>query len=184
MLIKSILVILVIVLLFLYLFREPQLNISYSQNSIISPAYGKVYKIQKINNYICISIILTIFDVHFQYVPCNGYVNNITYDKSGIFNIVYSDYDKTRYNEKMIYEIKSKFGKVFVYQIAGYFFRRVIPYLKKNTYVNKGDKLGLITFGSRVDICLPSKNLNLLIHENQYIKGGDTIGLYIKIPET
>jgi phosphatidylserine decarboxylase len=147
-------------------------------NIITSPSYGKIYKIQKKENYICISIILTIFDVHFQYVPCTGYVRKITYDNNGIFNIILNDYNKTRYNEKMIYEIESKNGKIFVYQIAGFFFRRIVPYLKENTYVSKGDKLGLITFGSRVDIFLPSKNFTLNITENQKIKGGQELGYY------
>ena len=78
----------------------------------------------------------------------------------------------------MIYEIESKNGKIFVYQIAGFFFRRIVSYLKENTYVNKGDNLGLITFGSRVDICLPSKKFNLNITKNQKIKGGQILGYY------
>ena len=163
----------------LFLFREPILTISSRDNIITSPAYGKIYKIQKKNNYIYISIILTIFDVHFQYVPCDGYVRKITYDNNGIFNIVLNDYRKSRYNEKMIYEIESKHGKIFVYQIAGFFFRRTISYINENTYVSKGDKLGLITFGSRVDICFPSTNFKLNIIENQSVKGGQELGYYL-----
>lgn len=174
-----ILFLIVFLIIFLFLFREPLFIVSNRDNNIItSPSYGKIYKIQKKENYICISIILTIFDVHFQYVPCNGYVRKITYDNNGIFNIILNDYNKTRYNEKIIYEIESKNGKIYVYQIAGFFFRRIVPYLKEKTYVSKGDKLGLITFGSRVDICLPSKNFTLNIAENQKIKGGQELGYY------
>jgi len=160
------------------LFREPPINISRYDNNIISPAYGKIYKIHTIDNHVCISIILTVFDVHFQYVPCDGFVNKITYDKNGIFNIVYSDYDKTRLNEKMIYEIKTRNGTVFVYQISGFFFRRILSFLKEKQKVEKGNKLGLITFGSRVDICLPLKNLTLTVSEGDYVHGGETIGFY------
>lgn len=174
-----IILILILCLIFLFLFREPIIKILPRKNSVISPAYGKIYKIQQHQNYICISIILTIFDVHFQYVPYDGYISKIKYDNNGIFNIIFNDYIKTRYNEKMIYEINSKNGKIIVYQIAGYFFRRIVSCLKENTFVSKGDKLGLITFGSRVDICLPAKDLKLIIQENQEVKGGQDLGYYI-----
>ena len=168
----------IVIFSILFLFRKPLLNISDNNNNIIiSPAYGKIYKIQKKEKYICISIILTIFDVHYQYVPCNGYIRKIIYDNNGIFNIILNN-NKTRFNEKIIYEIESKNGKIFVYQIAGFFFRRIVTYVKENTYVSKGDNLGLIKFGSRVDICIPSKKFNLNIKENQKIKGGQILGYY------
>ena len=181
---KFLLLIISIATIFLYLFREPKLKISsetriMNTNTIVSPAYGKIYKIQNINGYLCISIILTIFDVHYQYAPCNGYINKMTYDRNGIFNIVYSDYDKTKLNEKMIYEIKTNNGTIYVYQIAGFFFRRIIPYVKEKQKVVQGDKLGLITFGSRVDICVPIRSFHLVVKEGQCVKGGNALGYYM-----
>jgi phosphatidylserine decarboxylase len=177
---KFLLLIISLSIVFLYLFREPELKkASLGTNTIISPAYGKIYKIQKINCHICISIILTIFDVHYQYVPCDGVIKNTTYDRNGTFNIVYSDYDKTKLNEKMIYEIKTGNGTVYVYQIAGFFFRRIIPYVKEKQKVAQGDKLGLITFGSRVDICVPIRSFHLVVKEGQCVKGGNALGYYM-----
>ena len=188
---KLLKIIILFLLIFLFLFREPilkkeylilpqknNLNFVLNLNTVISPAYGKIYKIQKIKNQICISIILTILDVHYQYVPCNGIINKITYDRNGIFNIIFSDYNKSKFNEKIIYEIKTNNGIVYVYQIAGFFFRRIIPYVKNKQKVLQGDKLGLITFGSRVDICLPKKYCNILVKEGQYVNGGNVIGYY------
>lgn len=179
-------IIIIISSIFLFLFRNPSLNISSiimnDKNAIVSPAYGKIYKIQKKSQFICITIILTIFDVHYQYVPCDGQIAEIVYDRSGQFNIVeFGNYHKTHLNEKMMYKIITINGTILVYQIAGYYFRRIKKYINEKQYVKKGQLLGLITFGSRVDIHIPINNFRLCIKEKTYIRAGELIGRYNSI---
>ena len=171
------LLILLSIALICFTLRKPKLEFFYSNKHIISPAYGTINKILKSDTHICISIFLTIKDVHYQYIPYDGIITNIKHDYNGQFNIVYKDHEKSKDNEKVIYELTTDMGTIIIYQIAGKVFRRIYPFVKEEQEVFQGDTLGLISFGSRVDICIPimDKKINILVKEGQYVNGGDDL---------
>ena len=175
---------LLLILFWFYFHREPRIDVgSIEDNTIVSPAYGKIYKIIEEEDKIHVIIILNVFDIHTQYYPVNGTVINQIYDANGKFELVYKLY-KSQMNEKVITTIQPNSdqikGEIIVQQIAGMFVRRITTTLNRVPEpIVSGQKLGRIKFGSRVDVILPKQNLNLLVKEGEYVNGPTTlIGTY------
>lgn len=145
------------------------------KNAILAPACGKVVAINETDNEVEIVIYLTIFDVHYQFYPIDGIIENTQHDQNGKFELVSYGTDKSRMNEKQITRLKTeKWGTITIKQIAGYFVRRIDFYNKPNDQVKRGTPLGKIHFGSRVDIILP-KPVTIKIKKDEYLNGPDTI---------
>ena len=135
---------------------------------INSPAQGKIIKIGIQNNRWIISIFLNLFNNHNQYYPIDGVVLKQIHDTNGTHNIAY-DLNKSRDNEKFITILQLlNFETIKITQIAGLVFRRIQTPNKVGTYVKKGEYLGKILFGSRVDIDLPI-NFKLNCKENDIV---------------
>ena len=151
-------------------FRIPKITLNKINNNVItSPAFGRVQKIIINEKNILISIFLSLLSPHIQYIPYDGYISK-QYYKKGKFELAFM-FKKSNNNEKMIHEITTKIGKIKVIQIAGIIARRII-----NDKVKKGEEMGLIKFGSRVDIIVPKlDNMKILVKKNSYIKGGDPL---------
>ena len=150
---------------FIYFFRDVKRKIG---NGIISPADGKVLY-AKGNK---ISIFMNIFDMHVNLAPYEGKIIRMEY-KKGEHKPAYKDVSK---NERMEIYMDTNIGEIVIIQIAGIFARRILPYVKEGDYVKKGDKIGIIKFGSRVETILP-KNCKVLVKEGKKIKAGDTIAM-------
>ena len=154
-------------------FKRPNFEIEKNNNLILAPSFGRIQKIMKNNNNIYISIFLSLFDPHIQYIPYDGFLINQIY-KNGTFRAAFL-FEKSTFNERMIHNIVTKIGTISVVQIAGMIARTIVPFLKQQTRVVKGDELGMIKFGSRVDIIIPiQKNMKILIKQGQYVYGGQT----------
>tara|TARA_B100000929_G_C15492043_1_gene414782 strand:- start:610 stop:1248 length:639 start_codon:yes stop_codon:yes gene_type:complete len=154
-------------------FKRPNFDIKKDDNIILAPSFGRIQKIMKINNNIYISIFLSLFDPHIQYIPYDGFLINQIY-KHGTFRAAFL-FEKSTFNERMIHNIVTKIGTISVVQIAGMIARTIVPFLKQQTRVIKGEELGMIKFGSRVDIIVPIKeNMKILIKQGQYVYGGQT----------
>lgn len=169
-----------IILFFSYFYRKPsQIIHNNNLDYVYSPAYGRIMDIKERDDDIYIAIFLSPFDVHYQYVPINGKILDVKYDANGKFNLAY-DLNKSRDNEKTIITLKNKHGIFTIYQIAGFLVRRISPMIKKSQLVKTGMTLGLIHFGSRVDIIIPKNNFKLLVKKGMYMNGTNTIlGRYI-----
>lgn len=177
--------------LILYFYRpvfaqRPLCDASASKMSscIVSPASGTVYRIQKADGtrpFIHIIILLKISDEHIQYVPMNGKVESIKYDRTGQFNIIIKTPGKSDLNEKMITHLSTEYGDVYVVQIAGRFTRRIFNFCAVGHTYEAGDPLGLIALGSRVDLFIPKGRWAtapiLYIKEGDHIKGRQIIGM-------
>ena len=143
----------------LYFFRDPQ-RIPPLLNGFLSPADGKIVQIidvqdDEIGNAIMISIFLSIFDVHSQRVPLSGKVISKRYIP-GKFLIALNN-KASMDNEQTLVTFATDNGKKYkIKQIAGLIARRIINYMEPENTVQRGDRLGFIRFGSRVDIILPS----------------------------
>jgi phosphatidylserine decarboxylase len=182
---KLLIIIFILILFLIYFHRHPNINIPYTNDNIIlSPAYGTIKKIKTKDNYTHVIIFLSPFDVHVQYYPIRGKVIKQEHDFNGKFHLAFQ-LNKSDLNEKVITTIKPKINinNIIVQQIAGFVVRRISTTIKNlpkdGLDIEPSHKLGMIHLGSRVDIILPSKNLNLLVKENQYVNGPYTkLGFY------
>ena len=174
----SFFIILFLLLLLMLFYRYEPYKFRFNDNIIISPAEGLITNIHKSGDNIHISIFLSIFNKHTQIYPVNGTVINRIYDRSGKYNLVIN-MDKSKYNEKKIHIIKMKNGNTLsVTQIAGFLPRCITSSNKVPEEVKSGEYMGIIKFGSRVDLLFSGDINKLKIKEKESIKIGDIIYEY------
>jgi phosphatidylserine decarboxylase len=161
-------------------FRDPDRVIPQGEGLIVAPADGKVVSIVNlkdappmVNASTRISIFLSPFDVHINRMPVTGMIEEIQY-QSGKFMAAYKD-DASAQNEQNALKITARDGqRLAVVQIAGVLARRIVCYPKRGDKLNRGDRFGLIMFGSRTDTYLPAE-CYVEVVEGQRVKGGETI---------
>ena len=171
----------ILTLFIINFFRDPK-RIIPVEDMIVSPADGivtfigetyppKECKISK--KFLKISIFLNIFNVHVNRVPTYGRVKNIIYISGKFFNATLEK--SSIYNERNIIVIeKNNSNLIILTQIAGLIARRIVCNLKINEELSQGDRLGIIKFGSRVDLYLPL-TYEPLVTVGQTVIGGETI---------
>lgn len=164
-------------------YREPIFKLPFyaiQSDQIASPSYGTITRIlhDPETKKRVVSIFLSPLDVHTQYYPTHGHVIKHEHDLNGKFHLAY-EWDKSNENEKVItwmknlnYEKEERIVKIT--QIAGYLVRRISTPPRIGCYVNAGDYLGMIKFGSRVDIEFDDV-YRLQVQEGQYVYGPHTI---------
>ena len=162
-------------------FRDPNRIIPIRDNIILSPADGKIIRIEKVNDEevgdsIIISIFLNIFNVHVNRMPMSGSFQDVKYMK-GKFLLAF-DHKACDENERNTIKISTEIGIIKIVQIAGLLARRIICYAIKEDSMEIGERLGFMRFGSRIDLTIPSK-VNLDIELGQKVVGNRTvIGTY------
>ena len=158
---------------FCYFFRNPRRSLPPGAKLILSPADGKVVRILRpAGAETTVSIFLNIFDVHVNRSPIQGRIENLEY-KRGKFKAAYED-EASRVNEQNVITITGESIRVIVRQIAGLIARRVVCWKKPGDSVQRGELIGLIRFGSRVDVVLP-KEAKVLVSEGDRVRGGSSI---------
>ncbi len=169
----------------IYFFRDPDRFAPKISDSFLSPADGKIIEIKKFyseyfgEECLKISIFMSVFDVHINRLPFKGKIKKKIYNKGKFFN---ASLDKaSKYNEKMIYYVESDNFTYKVTQIAGLIARRIISYVNENDQLNSGDKIGMIKFGSRAEVEIPAKFIEVIVSEGQQVYGGETILGLIRI---
>lgn len=161
-------------------FRDPERRIPMGEGVVVSPADGKVVSIADVSGgsrfaeaATRVSIFLSPLDVHINRLPVAGEVDEVRY-QSGRFLAAYKDMASER-NEQNALSVIDEQGRRFgVVQIAGAVARRIVCWVKPGDRLRRGERFGLIMFGSRTDIYLPS-GCKLEIDEGQRVKGGETI---------
>ena len=164
-----------------YFFRDPIRSVPID-DFVMSPADGVVtfigetippIDIKNQEKYIKVSIFLNIFNVHVNRIPTSGIVKKINYIHGKFIN---ATLDKSSDdNERNIISIEKKNADIIVTaQIAGLIARRIVCDLREKQEVFKGDRFGIIKFGSRVDLYLPIK-YKILVSLGQIVVGGETI---------
>lgn len=172
-----------VVLFSIYFFRDPERNIPSGDNLIVSPADGKIILIEKIeeNKFFKarvqkISIFMSVVDVHVNRIPIDGRVTYFNYQK-GKFYPAYKD-DASYENEQTTIVIENDRIKILFKQIAGILARRIVCHIRERWKVKQGERLGMIKFGSRVDLFLPLE-VKLSVKLNEKVMAGETvIGTY------
>ena len=165
-----------------YFFRDPERIIIGDDSYLVSPADGEVIKVEEVDGpkelglenkkFKKISIFMNVFDCHVNRTPCSGIVEDILYKPGKFLN---ASLDKaSEDNERNYYKIKDKHGNdIIVVQIAGLVARRIVCETNKNQELNQGDRIGMIRFGSRVDVYL--QNYKLLAKKGQNTVAGETL---------
>jgi phosphatidylserine decarboxylase len=161
-------------------FRDPDRIIPDGEGVIVAPADGKVVGIVNLKNAspmpnvsTRISIFLSPFDVHINRMPVTGVIEEIQYQR-GKFMAAYKD-EASAQNEQNALKIIARDGqRLAVVQIAGVLARRIVCHPKRGDKLNRGDRFGLIMFGSRTDTYLPP-GCHVVVVEGQRVKGGETI---------
>src|SRR3984885_10347663 len=159
-----------------YFFRDPNRTIPSAPGAIVSPADGHVLEVVDElldgNFGHRITIFLAIWDVHVQRAPVAGRIADVVYRPGRFYAAMRSA--ASRENEQNIIYIHTPQGAVVFKQIAGAIARRVICWKEEGSEVVLGQRVGLIRFGSRVDIFLPP-NTEVLVRRGQMVKGGESI---------
>jgi len=157
-----------------FFFRDPKRKTPKTKGSIISPADGKVIALEIAkDNSILLGIFLSPLDVHINRSPVSGKIKEVNYFK-GNFIAAYKK-NSSEINERNTIEIETNSGDNFlVVQIAGFIARRIVCWKIKGDYINKGERFGLIQFGSRTDLIVPP-GYSPCVSLGERVRGGETI---------
>lgn len=173
-----------ILFLTLNFFRDPERKTPVKKGIIVTPADGKVIVIKQniYNHYVgenCnqISVFMSPLNVHVNRIPIDGKVEHLKYYE-GKFIAAFED-KASENNERMETGILSSYGKVLFTQIAGFLARRIVNELKLGDEVKTGERFGMIKFGSRLDIFVPS-NFTPVVNMNENVYAGETILFEVK----
>lgn len=163
-------------ILFLIFFRDPERDIG---KELVAPADGKIREISKIKDEDIgdctkISTFMNLHNVHVNRMPFDGIIKDVVHIDGAHLPAFKKESER---NERVIITANTDFGMIKIIQIAGILARRIAPYVEGGDELKKGDKIGLIRLGSRVDIYLPTKKIkNITVKINDIVKAGaDTI---------
>jgi phosphatidylserine decarboxylase len=162
---------------FLWFFRDPARTIPDGPRLVIAPADGKVTAIENIvtpmGGRVRLSIFLNVFDVHINRSPVEGVIRSAVYKKGKYLNAL--NPESSLLNEQNVVEMETPEGDLVGYtQIAGLLARRVVFNRRAGDLVERGEKIGMMKFGSRMDVLLPAGSV-LQVRLGQRVKGGSTI---------
>ena len=171
----------ILVTLFIaFFFRNPKRKIPSLQNIILSPADGRIVHVGECEEdrflrekALKVSIFMSLFDVHVNRAPAAGKVLERSYHP-GRFHVA-SVEKASLLNEQnaFVLETEDRF-KILLIQIAGFVARRIVCYAKAGDTLRKGEIFGLIRFGSRIDLYLPTE-VKPIVRVGQHVKGGESI---------
>jgi len=155
----------------LYFFRDPDREVPAGPVAV-SPADGKIVVVKAENGGQRISIFLNVFDVHVNRTPIPGRVVDVRYQE-GQF-LVASKEEASHSNEQNVITVEGPLGRIEFKQIAGLIARRIICYKKSGDTVTAGERVGLIKFGSRVDVQL-GPEWEVAVRVGQRVSAGSSV---------
>jgi len=159
---------------FIFLFfRDPDRVIG---KDIVASADGKIIEIAEekdddVGDCTKISTFMNLYNVHVNRTPIEGTIRSIEH-KSGFHIPAFKK--ESEKNERVILILDTKIGPIKIIQIAGTIARRIVPYVKKRDKLKKGEKIGIIRFGSRVDVYLPKKIKDINVKKGDKVKAGES----------
>jgi phosphatidylserine decarboxylase len=159
----------------LYFFRDPERRIPSEPGAVVSPADGRIVEVvdEPLGDRPGkrISIFLSVFDVHVNRAPVAGQVSRVDYHR-GAFMAAWKE-KASRANEQNAITIATPAGEMTFKQIAGWVARRILCWTRIGDEVRIGQRIGMIRFGSRVDVWLPV-DAEILVQRGQHVAGGST----------
>lgn len=168
-------------LFFLWFFRDPERVIPDAAGAVVSPADGKVTDVSWVteggSKQARISIFLSVFDVHVNRSPIEGIVREVRYQRGKFLNAM--NQASAEQNEQNIVHVEGD-GQVVVFkQIAGLLARRIVFHPKVGDRLERGQRVGLIKFGSRVDVLLDA-SADLQVKVGDRVRGGASVLAYLQ----
>jgi phosphatidylserine decarboxylase len=161
---------------FLWFFRDPERRIPAIQGAIVSPADGKITDISVLQQdgetRTRISIFLNVFDVHVNRSPVTGVIEDVQYQKGNFGNAM--DAASAESNEQNIVTVRADAGTLVFKQIAGLLARRIVFSKKVGDSVERGERVGLIKFGSRTDVIFAA-DAEMKVRVGDRVKGGSSV---------
>lgn len=167
-----------------WFFRDPERVVPMEEGAVVSPADGKVVIVEPLGespfvkkDCIKISIFMSVFNVHVNRIPHEGKVTNISYFPGKFFNASLDKASKENEHNAVLIETE-KGENICAVQIAGLIARRIICRLKHGDIVKRGERFGMICFGSRLDVYLPADS-KISVAVGSKIKAGSGILGYL-----
>ncbi|HXR17657.1 MAG TPA: phosphatidylserine decarboxylase [Terriglobales bacterium] len=165
---------------FLWFFRDPERVIPGEAGALVSPGDGKVTDISPLtwngNPSLRISIFLSVFDVHVNRSPIGGIIREVRYQKGKFINAMNAA--SAEQNEQNVVSVEGEGQTVVFKQIAGLLARRIVFNKKVGDRVERGERVGLIKFGSRVDVLLET-SARVAVKVGDRVKGGSSVLAYL-----
>jgi phosphatidylserine decarboxylase len=164
--------ILMIFFFFLVFFRDPHRPVG---NGIVAVADGRIRTMEIVQDTECgrsmhISTFMNVYNVHVNRCPYDGIVKKITHHPGSHIPAFKKESNR---NERVIILLETSLGMMKIIQIAGTLARRIVPYIKEGDILKKGDRIGLIRLGSRVDVFIPGSAINTIpIKPKQMVQAG------------
>lgn len=169
----------VLALFVTYFFRDPPAILPNDPEAVLAPGQGRILDVAEVEEpaYLAgparrITIFLSIFDVHVQRAPVGGTVGYREY-RPGTYAIAWKD-KASEDNEQASLGIETPMGRVLVRQIAGMIARRIVTDPQEGAHVERGQRIGLIRFGSRVELFLPI-GWNVTVRKGDRVAAGRTV---------
>ncbi len=166
---------------FLWFFRDPERAIPQDAGAVVSPGDGKVTDVSTVTTgnerQTRISIFLSVFDVHVNRSPVTGVIRDVRYQRGQFLNAM--NKVSAEQNEQNIVTMEADGQKIVFKQIAGLLARRIVFYPKIGDRLDRGQRVGLIKFGSRVDLLIDvSARINVKVGDR--VKGGASVLAYVQ----
>ena len=166
---------------FLWFFRDPERAIPQEAGAVVSPGDGKITDVSTVvlgnEKQTRLSIFLNVFNVHVNRSPITGVIQDVRYQRGQYLNAM--NQASAELNEQNIVTVEGEGQTVVFKQIAGLLARRIVFYPKVGDRLERGQRVGLIKFGSRVDVLLDaSARINVKVGD--HVKGGATVLAYLQ----
>lgn len=159
-----------------YFFRNPNREVPSEPGLVVSPADGRVVVVKDEamggRPGKRLSIFLAIWNVHVNRSPAEGRIRKLEY-KPGKFLAAWAE-NASLENEQNVFTLESEHGEIVFKQIAGWVARRVVAWKKAGEHVGRGELVGLVRFGSRVDLWLP-EDAEITVKVGDNVKGGSSV---------
>jgi phosphatidylserine decarboxylase len=166
---------------FLWFFRDPERAIPTDPRAVVSPGDGKVTDVSTVavgsEKQLRLSIFLNVFNVHVNRSPITGVITDVRYQSGKYLNAM--NVASAEQNEQNVVTVEGEGQKVIFKQIAGLLARRIVFYPKVGDRLERGQRVGLIKFGSRVDVLMDA-SARPNVRVGDHVKGGSTILAYLQ----
>ncbi len=155
---------------FLLFFRDPE-RVAPTEG-IVSPADGVVKHIKNDGGAVRIAVFMNVHNVHVNRAPMDGRITDIRHVFGGYLPAFKKESER---NERTYITMDTEIGRIEIVQIAGAMVRRIVTYVREGDEVRKGQRIGMIRFGSRVDLILPGKKVKVMVKLGDKVKAGESV---------
>ena len=164
-------------------FRDPVRRPPPGDETLVAPADGRITDVSEMpaggdlpEPSVRVGIFLSVFDVHVNRTPCAGVVKSTRYTKGEFLDARHPECARRNERNDILIERPASKDRLLVRQISGAIARRIVCACRENDVLEKGQRLGMIKFGSRTELYVPSRSLaEVLVKVGDRVKGGETV---------